>query len=1053
MKHFASKLPFILLMILLILPCGAHSSTDGPLLFVGNQDYEPMAYLENGTARGFYVDLTEALSRNIGRTINVQLMNWHEAQQMVQDGRADAALSISSTEERKQRFDFSNVVLKFEFSLFLKVGTLGIHGLNDLDGKTVVVYPGSYPHQLLQTKEKIKLLVARDHAEGFKLLREGKADAFATDKWVGSYYIQKNGITGITLAPEPFAVQESAIAVKKGNVALLADINRGLKQLHKTGQFQQIYKKWSGQKIIFTTEAKKKVFLIRVAAGVAVVALIFLAVWVIVLRRQITRRVKAEVERNRYFDLSLDMLCIAGFDGKFRELNPAWQRTLGWRIDEIKQAPWLSFVHPEDQAASVRAGERLSRGEAVLGFENRYRCKDGSYKWLSWNSYPLPEEKLMFGAVRDITERKKSEEALRQSEEKYRSIVDNIVEGMCQSTPDGKYLSVNRAQARLYGYDSSEEMIEAMTDISTQLYVDAQDHRRITGLMEKFDQVINFEFQARRKDGSTLWVSQNARAVRNAQGKILYYEGTNIDITERKTVELELARAYQLNKQIIASVAEGIVILDRNLCYRMWNPFMEKITGIRESDLIGKKIGDYFAPIKAYGIEETLNRILSGEILHFPPFPYDIPQSGKKGWAEVACRQQRNEKNEVIGVIVSVHDVTEKTQIEERLQRAEKMEAIGLLAGGVAHDLNNVIGISIGYSEMMLDDLEPDSPLRSHVESIMQATERASAIVQDMLTMARRGVPVSKVINLNTIVTDFLEEPGLAALQALHPNVDIKTVLSPDLLNISGSPVHLKKTVMNLITNAAEAIRDHGVICVSTQNIHLDRPVRGYDSFTEGDYAVLSVSDTGEGIPAENLPHIFEPFYTKKVMGRSGTGLGLAVVWGAVKDHNGYIDVKSQPGQGTIFSLYFPVVREELTAGAEFTDRLSYLGKGETILVVDDVPEQRELATRLLAKLDYLPASVGSGEEAVEFLKKSKADLVVLDMIMDPGIDGLETYRRILEVRPGQKAIIVSGFAETERVAEAQRLGAGAYVKKPYLTETLGTAVRQELDRKGTHNR
>jgi PAS domain S-box-containing protein len=786
-----------------------------------------------------------------------------------------------------------------------------------------------------------------------------------------------------------------------------------------------------------------------VAASVVAVALIFLAVWIIVLRRQIARRVKAEVERNRYFDLSLDMLCVAGFDGKFRELNPAWQKTLGWSIAEMKQAPWLSLVHPEDREGTIRAGEKLSRGEAVLGFENRYRCKDGTYKWLSWNSYPLPEEKLMFGAIRDITERKKSEEALRESEEKYRSIVDHIVEGIYQSTPDGKYLSVNNAQARLYGYDSPEEMIEAMTDISTQLYVDAQDHRRITGLMEKFDQVVNFEFQARRKDGSTLWVSQNARAVRDDQGKILYYEGTNIDITERKKTERELVHAYQLNKQIIASVAEGLVIFDRNLCYRMWNPFMEKITGVRESDLLGKKLGEYFPPIKAYGIEEILRRILAGEILHFPPFPYDAPQSSKKRWAEVACSHQLNEQNEVIGVIVSVREVTEKRQMEERLQRAEKMEALGMLAGGVAHDLNNVIGISIGYSEMMLDDLEPDSPLRGHVESIMQATERAAAIVQDMLTMARRGVPVSKVINLNTIVTDFLEEPELAAMQALHPNVDIKTVLSPDLLNISGSPVHLTKTVMNLITNAAEAIRDHGVICVSTQNVHLDRPVKGYDSFTEGDYAVLSVSDTGEGIPAENLPHIFEPFYTKKVMGRSGTGLGLAVVWGTLKDHNGYIDVKSQPGQGTVFSLYFPVVREELTAGPEFTDRLSYLGKSETILVVDDVPEQRELATRLLGKLNYLPASVGSGEEAVEFIKKSRAALVVLDMIMDPGIDGLETYRRILEVRPGQKAIIVSGFAETERVSEAQRLGAGAYVKKPYLTETLGTAVRQELDRNG----
>jgi nitrogen-specific signal transduction histidine kinase/CheY-like chemotaxis protein len=394
-----------------------------------------------------------------------------------------------------------------------------------------------------------------------------------------------------------------------------------------------------------------------------------------------------------------------------------------------------------------------------------------------------------------------------------------------------------------------------------------------------------------------------------------------------------------------------------------------------------------------------------------------------------------------------VQDISQQQKMEERLQRAEKMEALGLLAGGVAHDLNNVIGISTGYSEMLLDDMEPDSPLRSHVECIMQATDRAAAIVQDMLTMARRGVTVNKVINLNIVVKELLAEPELSAMLAPHPNVEMKTILAPELLNIEGSPVHMAKTILNLIANAAEATRNHGVICLSTKNVHLDRPVKGYDSFMEGDYAVISVSDTGDGIPAENLPHIFEPFYTKKVMGRSGTGLGLAVVWGTVKDHRGYIDVASKPGQGTVFSLYFPVIREELTAGHEAADRSAYIGKGEMILIVDDIPEQRALASRLLGKLNYMAYCVGSGEEAVEFMKKSKADLVVLDMIMDPGIDGFETYQRILEVHPGQKAIIVSGFAETNRVTEAQKLGAGAYVKKPYIMETLGMAVRQELDR------
>ena len=416
-------------------------------------------------------------------------------------------------------------------------------------------------------------------------------------------------------------------------------------------------------------------------------------------------------------------------------------------------------------------------------------------------------------------------------------------------------------------------------------------------------------------------------------------------------------------------------------------------------------------------------------------------------WCRASSSLIKDTKGRPLYFLSHVQDITQQRQMEQRLQRAERMEALGLLAGGVAHDLNNVIGISIGYSEMLLDDLEPDSPLREHVESIMQATERASAIVQDMLTMARRNVAVNKVLNLNAVIRGFLDSPELSSLLAQHPGVEIQTGLSPDLLNIKGSAIHLTKTVMNLMSNAAEAIPDCGVINITTKNIHLDRPVKGYDSFKEGDYAIVSVSDTGEGISTENLPRIFEPFYTKKVMGKSGTGLGLAVVWGAVKDHDGYIDVESSPERGTTFSLYFPVCREEAAGAPDIIDRISYMGKGETILVVDDIPEQRDLAARLLAKLNYLTASVASGDEAVAFLKKSPVDLILLDMIMDPGIDGLTTYQRILEFRPGQKAVIVSGFAETDRVSEAQRLGAGAYVKKPYILETLGVAIRHELDR------
>jgi two-component system cell cycle sensor histidine kinase/response regulator CckA len=275
--------------------------------------------------------------------------------------------------------------------------------------------------------------------------------------------------------------------------------------------------------------------------------------------------------------------------------------------------------------------------------------------------------------------------------------------------------------------------------------------------------------------------------------------------------------------------------------------------------------------------------------------------------------------------------------------------------------------------------------------------------------------------------------------------VEVTPHLEQGLLNLLGSPVHLMKTVMNLVSNAVEAMPEGGKVTISTENRYIDRPIQGYEDVNEGDYVVLTVADTGTGISLQDLERIFEPFYTKKHMGRSGTGLGLSVVWGAVKDHNGYVDVESIEGEGTRFRLYFPATRKQLVEEERGLSADIYAGRGESILVVDDVEEQREIATSMLKKLGYAVASVSSGEEAIEYMSAHSADLLVLDMIMDPGMDGLDAYREILKVHPGQKAIIASGFSETDRVKAAKDLGAGAYIKKPYVMEKLGLAVKQAL--------
>jgi len=410
-------------------------------------------------------------------------------------------------------------------------------------------------------------------------------------------------------------------------------------------------------------------------------------------------------------------------------------------------------------------------------------------------------------------------------------------------------------------------------------------------------------------------------------------------------------------------------------------------------------------------------------------------------------REQGILEGSILDITDQKHAEEAKRNLEERLHNAEKMEMMGKLAGRVAHDLNNVLGVLSGYSELLADRIPADSPLRTFANHILQSSEKAATIVEDLLTLTRRGVRIMELVRINKIITNLMTTPEFDKLVAYHPSVIVTADLAKDLLNISGSPVHLEKAIFNLVSNAAEAIVGDGKVTIKTENCYLDKAVEGNQTVREGEYVVLTVTDTGKGIPASELKAIFEPFYTKKAMGRSGTGLGLAIVLGTVQDHNGYIDVQSIEGKGSTFTLYFPATKESAEEAPQMPME-QYLGHGESVLVVDDVQDQRNVATAILTQLGYRVHAVSSGEDAVEYLKGNKADILVLDMIMEPGIDGLDTYKQILEINPHQKAIIVSGFSETDRSKGAQKLGAGLYVKKPYLKGKIGLAIRNELARK-----
>jgi signal transduction histidine kinase/ActR/RegA family two-component response regulator len=557
-------------------------------------------------------------------------------------------------------------------------------------------------------------------------------------------------------------------------------------------------------------------------------------------------------------------------------------------------------------------------------------------------------------------------------------------------------------------------------------------------IMEKVRETIQFRLKS-----SKVNLEKTFKKVKR-QTKALTQSNLELhaEILERERVEKALRKSESFLHDVIESIQDGISVLSPDLTISHTNSVMTKWYQDK-MPLIGKKCYEcYQNRSQPCDPCPTLRCLQTGqaacEVVPGPGSSID--------WIELYSFPIKDtETGEVTGVVEFVRDITDHMRLERQLAQAQKMEAVGTLAGGVAHDLNNILSGIVSYPDLLLMDLPADSPLREPIKTMQASGKKAAAIVQDLLTLARRGVSVSEVVNLNEIIKDYLGSPQKEKLLSFHSGIEFNTDLDPKALNIMGSSVHLSKTVMNLVANAAEAMPDGGRISIATENRYIDQPIAGYDDVEEGDYVLLTVADGGIGIPKDEFGRIFEPFYTKKVMGRSGTGLGMAVVWGTVKDHKGYIHIESREGMGTAFKLYFPVTRMPRNGDENPISINDYRGNGETILVVDDIEEQRTIASKLLKHLGYAVDTAASGEEAVAYMKANRADLVVLDMIMPPGIDGLETYKQLIARRPEQKAIIASGFSETDRVKKAQHLGAGCYVKKPYTMEKIGMAVKAEL--------
>ena len=381
-------------------------------------------------------------------------------------------------------------------------------------------------------------------------------------------------------------------------------------------------------------------------------------------------------------------------------------------------------------------------------------------------------------------------------------------------------------------------------------------------------------------------------------------------------------------------------------------------------------------------------------------------------------------------------------ELKDQLERAKRLESLGLLAGGVAHDLNNMLGPIVGYPDLLLDELPTDDPMREDLEQVRDAAVKASAIVQDLLALGRRGNYQFVATNLNEVLKGYLRSVGYLKLKQAHPHIKLQLNLHEGLWPIDGSTNHLEQVMMNLVINAVEAMGETGSLSISTGNLSLKCEHDGFEAIPPGDYVLLSVADDGCGIDPDLMERIFEPFFSGKTLGSSGSGLGLAVVYGVVKDHQALLDIKSMPNQGTRFKVFFPRSCDEV---AEVESPAAVMKGCEHILIVDDEPAQRRLTSRLLRQLGYRTSTVGSGTDAVAFVKKSAPDMILMDMIMEENFDGLDAMREIFETHPEQKCMMISGYSDNKRIQEALELGACDFISKPYSRAELGNALRAHL--------
>jgi PAS domain S-box-containing protein len=700
------------------------------------------------------------------------------------------------------------------------------------------------------------------------------------------------------------------------------------------------------------------------------------------------------------------------------------------------------------------------------------RLKDSRRR--EWMELEVPEKNLWFrmtvdpiidengcsiGAIHylsDITSAKEAErsailQSVHQQELSGRlvSLMNNVPGAVYRGLRDWSLVFIGADVKRMTGYAPEEFLSGAAKwkelihpgdiDFVKQAFRKAVHGKR---------QVLRVEYRVLHKDGGFRWLADRRQLVYDAEGNFAYVDGLLLDIMERKRFEEELRATYGKLQAVIEASPVAIAALDPEGNVTMWNPAAERMTGWNEKEAIGMRL-----PIVPEGkiqeFKELLNRALGGE----PLSGVEVRRQRKDGSPidlSIWTSSLRDHKGEVVGVMAVLADITERKQMEEALRKSEeqllqsqKMEAIGLLAGGVAHDFNNLLTAIRGYSDLLLHRLDGRSEMRREVEEIRKAGERAASLTRQLLAFSRKQVLQPKVLDLNAVVAGM--DNMLQRL--IGEDIDLVAVLRPGLWNVLADPGQLEQVIMNLVVNARDAMPRGGKVTIETANVELDDSyVRQHAAVSPGPYVMLAISDTGKGMDEETKNRLFEPFYTTKEKGK-GTGLGLSTVYGIVKQSGGYIWAYSDIGKGTAFKVYFPRFGgADAETGKEGASVSSPQGR-ETVLVVEDEEAVLALIRDILEGSGYTVLTASDGEEAQTVGRGHGAPihLIVTDVVM-PKMGGREAAESLAPHLPGVKVLYMSGYTN-EAIVRHGVLDPGIpFLEKPFTPDALLRKVRRALD-------